>query len=315
MSKEVMIAFSTGLESTYLLQRAVEQGYDVTLCHINVSSNPIAQAVELQRTLEIAQWVNKNYLRSDHGKVVQIQCYHRSLITGCSNRNPSQAVNIVQQFNTALGMLLMRRDWIVKNEYPGVWVGWIKEDTFEHSLDPWDYSQEQYQAFLNFPVTLGKLSSCDFKGVPFSAPLWATGKYEIWESLNPSLRDMILPNFSAISINKDLIRLTVSSSKQDEFKEAGLPVPEDTVNFNRDNLNFLSKLLGKLLKGKDFGLPDSMDSVVKTLCEEIPSRSVSFSFPVESQFKSLEEEFTERLFEVIKLCQGVELPIKDSNND
>lgn len=310
MARDVRIAFSCGVESTYLLQKALEEGYNVWPCYINVTNNPLTQAVEFHRMRQILAVAKALYVDKGRGCIGEITYYKKTLLEGCEDRNPKGATAVVQQFNTALGMLMIRRNDILRGSYPGVWIGWIKEDSFEGTSCPWDYLEEEYQAFLNFPKAFGKLTSADFRGVPFSAPLWDMKKIDIYNKVHPELRPLILANGRPCHHHDDrTLSWGIHQHKKDELDHAGIPYEPVTV-FQVKDLGYISRMIGGLFKGEDFDLPSFADPLIADLvkCDWLSEHAIVTADIDTTYDESRITSLKNRVVRMIKLCQKIELP-------
>ena len=230
----VNIAFSGGLESTYLLQLALEKGFTVNLCMINVGGtmeSRLGELIAMERIIKFFKMVGdeeRAYLPKAKwtlpGRINDVMHYAGCPFVSRQESNKSLATfDVTQQFGVILGMLAIRREYL--DDYmPSTWIGWIKEDAAEFSFNEMDHSEKDYQDLLNLPELIGPLSNADNLGIKFRAPLWEMSKTEIYGKLLDALKPMLIPNGrSHVDHANNKVEHFPHQSKLEEWKDAGLP--------------------------------------------------------------------------------------------
>ncbi|WP_228492983.1 hypothetical protein, partial [Pseudomonas aeruginosa] len=133
-----------------------------------------------------------------------------------SNRQ-SPFVHIANQsLNVVLGMMQASRSNI--HLFPSTWVGFIQEDSSEHTLNINEWSEADYQVGCR----------------PFIAPLWDVPKRILYNDLPGELKELVLPNLIShwytLKENDEVV-LTVSKEKEVEWERAGIPLPTQRFVF------------------------------------------------------------------------------------
>lgn len=117
MKKKVAILFSGGVDSAYLLQMALEKGYDITLIYTKMNNNPGQQECELKSIENIL-----SYFRSKYP-----QCHNLyDILTNeilIDIRNGSYNV-LLQQVPVNVFSALLGNN----GQNDEVWIGYVKDD-------------------------------------------------------------------------------------------------------------------------------------------------------------------------------------------
>lgn len=193
----VNIAFSGGIESTALLQKALMDGHNVNVCMINVHGAYTLRLVEIMACEALIDTYKYKTIKSPErypGEICDI--IHVPVtpwVTCQKTRNNIVSPNITQQFATALGMLAIRREYF-PDGMPSTWIGWIKEDTSDHSYQELEFSDNDYKQLLNLPKLIGSISNADKIGVSFRAPFWDYRKEDIYREIDDDVKHLIIPN-------------------------------------------------------------------------------------------------------------------------
>lgn len=236
----VNIAFSGGVESVYLLQHALERGFNVNICLINVHNVLDNRLGELAACEKIINYFNTRILEDQEylpkaswkyaGQIKDI--IHVGVCPWVPNQTDNRSpvsYEVTQQFATILGMMYCRREYL-ERFIATCWIGWIKQDAAEFSCDEHDHSEEDYGALLRLPEILGPLSNSDNIGVQFRAPLWDMDKRDIYNALEDGLKELLIPNGSgSVNVKEGLVTHTPYSGKVDEWKRIGLAAEKEYV--------------------------------------------------------------------------------------
>ncbi len=113
--------------------------------------------------------------------------------------------------------------------------GWLKEDAYETSHCFADYTEKQYDELKHYPITVNPLSRLSAHPIPILTPLWDMTKREVYEKINPELRNYLVLNMHGVE---------VSESKKDEYKAAGISTP-DYLNDWKENRQLFVNDYGK----------------------------------------------------------------------
>lgn len=220
--KTVVIAFSGGVESMYLAQMYIEQGYSVELLHgcINGRAAEVYEASLIYRAYEQLQ---KLYPQA---RIMLSYSPKGFFSTHCGD---DHALMLNQQFRTACLLTNMQS----KRFRSGVIyvAGWLKEDAYETSLCFADYTEKQYDELKHYPITVNPLSRLSVHPVPIITPLWDLTKRIVYERINPGLRDYLVLN---------MIGPNVSSAKIEEYKMADIPLPNYLNNWDENRQLFVN---------------------------------------------------------------------------
>lgn len=321
----INIAFSGGLESTALLQKALREGYEVNVCMINVHGNYNLRLPELIACEKIIEVYRKKIQEdTDYypGKI--IGCIHTPVppwVSCHSGTFTLATFNVTQQFSTALGMMAIRREQMSRY-MPSTWIGWIKEDTSDYDFHEMAFSEKEYQELLDLPKTIGSLSNADNIGISFRAPLWDVPKAEIYASIDDDVKPLIIPNGSLrISADGDKVSIIPHEDKVEEWKKAGIynknkyarvdgdwelmdeqPLPAYT--YRVEDASFLARYLSGLLLPSDVGLEDTVTAraLIKRLSPFFAKGRTIF-YP--DDYKRLQSEITEIVKDIIIDAQNL----------
>lgn len=199
----INVAFSSGLESVAMVTKGLRDGHTLNLCVINVSNNRDTFLFELYNTVKFVEYVKenmealgfkgsiKNIYQSVRCPWAPCQKNSRRLMNHYDDHGDMVVSTITQQFATVVGMLDLRR-WNVLSEYPGVWIGWLKQDAAEFSNLEYDHTEEDYRDLLELPKKLGRLAVADRTGTVYRAPLWELSKQQVFDMIPPELRPFVI---------------------------------------------------------------------------------------------------------------------------
>lgn len=265
----VNIAFSGGVESTYLLQLALEKGFDVNLCIINVGGVPefrLAELITMERIIKFytnEMTEQKDYLpkakQTLTGRIVDTM--HMAGCPFFARQTPERSLvstGVTQQFGVVLGMLAIRREY-VDNFMPSTWIGWTKDDCAERTFNELDHSEKDYQALLNLPELIGPLSNADNIGIKFRAPLWEMTKAEVYAKLMDGAKELIIPNgHSHRNWSNGTVCHVVHQDKQKEWEAAGIPCQRE-YHFHIATASWVARFITGDLLPADVGQPDTRE--------------------------------------------------------
>lgn len=263
----VNIAFSGGVESVYLLQLALERGFSVNICLINVHNVLDNRLGELAACEKIINYFNTR-IREDKEYLPKASWKYPGEIKDTINIAvcpwvPSQNDNrspvtyeVTQQFSTILGMLYCRREYLDRF-IATCWIGWIKQDASEFSCDEHDHSEADYGALLRLPETIGRLSNADNIGVQFRAPLWDMDKLDIYNALEDGLKELLIPNGTGrVNVQEGTVAHVPYAGKVDEWKRIGL-TPEKEYVYDYTKISWMSRYVCGALLPSDVEIEDT----------------------------------------------------------
>lgn len=219
------IAFSGGMESTYLAQLFLEKEWFDTIrlyfgAISGVTPDPLEASLVYRNYKKLVSlypnkritlfYVNKNYFDSS-------QC--------------EAAINLVNQ---AFRVACLCTDITSESGNFLVACGWTGDGDIESTLNLGGYTKNDYLEMLEFPRKISHLT----RGATFPhtilAPLWGMTKKEIFNKLNPELRDYVVVN----NRNGEIV-----DNKLDEYDSAGIVHPNYITNkrINADVINSFGK--------------------------------------------------------------------------
>ena len=203
----VRLAFSGGVESTYLAQMFLEEGRQVEL-HYGNMRGAMADPVEAGLVYRCFLQLRKLYGR----KVTLFYCTQKYFTSSqCQKLDGSHYVN--QAFRVAC----MLTDMMA---YGGDYIyacGWTGSGAIEKSLNTASYTQGDYQDMTQLPRMLQRFSRAYSFPHTILTPLYNQSKADIFKKLNPELLDYLV-------LNSDKGRITVA--KIEEYEAANLPLPQ-----------------------------------------------------------------------------------------
>ena len=271
----INLAFSGGIESTYLLQKLLSDNNRVHIVFANLCGGAQGYAGEMLRAKQILDYFRKKidepdgpYTKSRLGNIYwHIGTPYLNGVSRykCSNStcNENVTTSVTQQFAITDVMMNFRKERISKH-YPTTVLGWLKEDTTEYSLNEYDFTEAEYRELLNLPVRLGRLTNSDLIAKPFRAPLWEMRKTDIWRNLDTDLKHLVLPNGKGELYDDHFIH-NISLAKRLELEHHQLPFNESyKIPVPDDEFGFFVRLLLDAIHPSEFGLPSEASGFVNT---------------------------------------------------
>lgn len=267
------VAFSGGLDSTYLIHKLLKEKHDVHVipCIIMPSGGLKGAVADLLAIDNILKYFNE--FKDDYqGTLCPPVYYVRPSVPANTNVNTPNTHNINQQVNVAMGLMQIRKK-IMDDCWPSLATGWLKQDCSEHTFNEADYSEEQYEALLTLPKTLGRVSGLDGVGTRIHTPIWNMNKKELWEGLPDRLKELLSFNgYSSVILdrkaNEWIVNLNIDSGKRDEYKEFGIELP-DSKTYSFHDLSLTSRYLTGYLRPHDlrldssYGIPESLIKLIQ----------------------------------------------------
>lgn len=263
----VNIAFSGGVESAYLLQMALERGFKVNICMINVNNSldtRISEIIAMEKIIKVFREKisdDQDYLPKAKQRFTGMinDIMHMPVCPFPTRQDKFRSVvtfDVTQQFAAVLGMLMIRREYM-DTSIPSCWIGWIKQDAAETSFNEVDFTEDEYQQLLTLPKIIGPLSNADNIGVEFRAPLWDMPKSVIYDSIIDEVKPLLIPNGTGY-INWSNLTVThvPFDHKLDEWKAAGIPSQREYV-FNIEEASWMGRYCSGTLLPQDVELEDT----------------------------------------------------------
>jgi hypothetical protein len=317
----VNIAFSGGVESVYLLQLALERGFNVNLCLINVHNalnNRLAELIACEKIIKYFETrirEDQEYLPKTSWKYAgQIKdIIHVAVCPWVPSQNDNRSpatFEVTQQFSTILGMMYCRREYLDRF-IATCWIGWIKQDASEFSCDEHDHSEEDYGALLRLPQVIGPLSNADNIGVQFRAPLWEMDKLDIYNSLEEGLKELLIPNGSGCVNSKEgTVTHTPYSGKVDEWRRAGIPTDKEYV-YDYTQASWMTRYVCGSLLPADVEIEDT-PATREMLCTLSPFFSKGRTVIRPNDHYSIKREIKNLVHDLIRTCQAMtHMPTKE----
>lgn len=210
---DAVIAFSGGLESTYLAQLMLEKGHKVRLYYTNATGrNPCF--VEATLVFRCYKKLKESFPDGN----ISLH-YADRVFFGTHHSSENRMLHV----NQAMRIACLLTD-LQKFEKDALYMcGWTGEGCQEVSLNPGCYSAKQYEDMKQLPITLNQYTRLAVKPSPILTPLWGMSKKEVYEKLHPDLKDVVVLN---------TMHEKISTAKIQEWEEAGLPIPSYVKQLN-----------------------------------------------------------------------------------
>lgn len=269
----INVAFSSGLESVAMVVKGLRDGHKLNLCVINVSNNRQTFLFEVWNTLRFMKYCEANMkelgFKGCFGTFYISPRCPWGPIRGGGTKEDVVVNTITQQFGTLLGMLDLRR-LNVMTEYPGVWIGWLKQDAAEYSFNEYDHTEQDYKDLLELPKKLGRLAVADRTGTVYRAPLWELTKGQVLAMIPEQLIPFVIHTGQAsIHRSEDKIVYNVYSHKRDEWRGANIDAEMcgEHWEYKLSDISPEVRLIAGEMKASDVGLPPEADQWLLDITE------------------------------------------------
>lgn len=164
MIKSVLIPWSGGMDSTYLIQWYLEQDYDVYAGYINVKNNGLKSKIEKQTIDKIVPIIQNKFPRFSYlGTLFEIDIIHNDSFLGLTQ--PLLWLTTLA-FNT--------------HYYSEIAIGYVMNDCAISFLDDISKVWSAYKGFAYYPDRWPELKF----------PLIKKQKYVIWNSMDEEIRKL-----------------------------------------------------------------------------------------------------------------------------
>lgn len=220
----VLIPFTSGVESTYLVEKALKQGNEVLLAYFGVTQNWAARVVELTARRHMINIWKEKYPSARITEVFnydEVMTYLPNKQCLCRNGMRQQWM-VVRAIITAYMTIQADRHII-----DAVWLGWADYDMADHSFSYTDISLDEYQRLCKLVPEILTLSNIERnQRIPFM-PIRHMTKRQVWEAIDDDIKPFIVCNNGgdiAIDIAEGKITAYPIKLKVAEYKEAGIPV-------------------------------------------------------------------------------------------
>lgn len=179
MTARPLIAFTGGLDSTYVLHEELKKGNKVEVLYANVRQADEAALAELTCRRRILNHFNNLY----PGLIVNEWVKPVVSISPANNNREVRKFQLVQQANTLLALLDVAMSSLCFNYQP--MTGWHREDVREYDVS--QYTRTEHLDFLKNAITpfmelMDPLSSGSRTNI--TTPAWDVSKYDMWVSLD-----------------------------------------------------------------------------------------------------------------------------------
>lgn len=313
MSIQVNIACSAGIESMSMLQMAMSKGFNVTLVWLGVSGNRFSNLAEMRGIIKAVNYfknMDEAHKAKYPGHIVDILFSPKAHYQPMAG-DVAQVVNTgtSQQYCTVLGMADAMSATINNRNYPTTWIGWLAEDTSEHSQFEMDYSASEYKELLDLNKQIGRLSGSNTIAKAFRAPLWDFSKKDLWDGLDNYLKTCVVPNGEGFDHGNGEWVHTPFKNKAAEYKKAGIPIQEKYTSFAdyTNDEDLLVRVLCGMASWKDLDLPPEAQYAV---LETSPFSSAA-RFIQHSSIPRMRKTLRSRVLDKIWHAQKVVLDPKD----
>jgi len=310
----INIACSGGIESAYMIQKAMEMGASVNVCWINLSGNRFSNLGELrslQQTIAYFQDSGRDknrYPGNINNVYYRPECPYQPM---GSRVNSVINTTVTQQYALVLGMMDMLTGTMSGDDYPTTWLGWLREDSSEFSHNEYDHSEAAYKELLNLNTVLGRLSNSNTIAKPFRAPLWEMRKHQIWLKLDPELATHVVPNGRGSNIDDHVWGHVPFDLKVKEYKKAGIPIKDsyNTPDNYESDVDLWCRALCGMASWLDLNLPSTAQGVILgTYPFDKDTRVISHS-----NIGSFRMRLREKIIVRILAAQKVELNLDEEN--
>lgn len=219
----VLIPFTGGVESTYLVQKALEDKREVVLGYFGVTQSALARLPEI-----VARRHMIDYFRTKYKNQIITECYgffeHMCQVP---KENTFSCSSLRQQWNLVNNLIaantIYNHNGVVLD---AIWIGWAGYDTSEYSLSNIDFSAAEYEQFRQMFADGLYLSSFD-KSMkkPFLPLMNEMSKKDILNRIDPELHKWIIGNGQGYYRNKEeTVEHAPYSVKETEYKDSDVPV-------------------------------------------------------------------------------------------
>ncbi|WNV45795.1 queuosine biosynthesis protein [Aeromonas phage AerS_266] len=265
------VAFSGGLDSTYIVNKLLSEGKEVVVVHINVGAPAITAIPEIYAKRNIINELHKLYPNqiSDelnfHLPTTTSLCIFGTEIDENGSNEHAMIETLPQQL--AVRNALIQVAGYFENAV--IYVGWHKDDVDS------TFDQDHYFHLAD----ISKEVHCYNRkksGIKIELPVWDLDKKMMFESLPNEIKDKIIAGYStSMLMGKDTVSFQLGGVKINEYKTMNQIIIPDAVTFN-NQLNLidyfsiktvLTNVFGKWLKTSNFFEP--MSEGIKELSNRI----------------------------------------------
>lgn len=284
---DVVIAFSGGLESTYLAQLMLEKGHDVQLCYSNIVGK---KPCFLEAALVYRCYEKIKGLFPDRKVVLT---YMDKGFFGTHHSN-----NAILHVNQAMRVACLLTELQKMNKHSLFMCGWTGEGTQENCLNPGAYSEQQYEYMKQLPITLNPYTRLSIKPSPILTPLWGMTKKEVYLKLHSELTNVVVLN---------TYDQQISEVKMREWVQAGLMLPDYIDDIKRSSFGWLSVMNNfglyfadswqwyewfKYMEQLDIGFPDDSPLFYATPSARLHNRPILPYSEIDNAVNSFKKIFT-----------------------
>lgn len=233
----VLIPFTGGVESTYLVQKALADGHEVIVAYYGVTQHGKSRLSELTARRHMIEYWNRKY----PDKVWEVYGFMENMAAiprqqKAEKNGVRQQWNVINQIAATISSLNVEYDRVMS-----VWIGWTQYDSTAHSLCYNDLTPEEYQRLTKLVPEILFLSNIDkSQRTPFM-PLWnEKSKADVYNKIDDELKQFIVANGVADSVasTQETLHHKVHNIKKEEYGE--LPL---NATFARAKLNYLEQAM------------------------------------------------------------------------
>lgn len=315
----VLIPFTGGVESTYLLQKALEDGHEVIAAYYGLTQFHESRIVELTARRHILDYFKSKY----PNEVVEVygvfeNMPHLPKIQTTQKNGVRQQWSLVNEIVATIASVNRNDEYI-----SSVWLGWAGYDTAEYSLSYADFTENDYQRLCKLVPEILYLSNVDKSNhVPFMPLAKAQHKHQVYGLIDPSVQKFIVGNgILGKGDFEDRLYFHMDSGKAEEYKDIPINDSLPKVRFN-----VFEQALIDHFAGSQTYIDDQMHGYYKfwknvpeqhrqlfnrMISNHILARCDKIFFS--HDFSSIEEEIT-RYAENIKLMAGWEVERQAEDN-
>lgn len=189
-----LLAFTGGLDSTWILQKMLNQpshngGEHVYPVYMDFFQGSKAAFLEYLLSSEIGLRLLNH--TSEYNEPLNWLQPPESIMSGAFiNHNPA-APRLIQQGNAVLGLAWLMNRQLANAPGSTATVGWNKADFIENSMLQCEWSEQDYIRLKNMYSDIMYFQDHHYRTTPLLTPAWDKEKIDMWNDLPANVRELI----------------------------------------------------------------------------------------------------------------------------